>query len=88
MAGNLDQGIRDICGKHGNDRLLLMDVVRDVQGRFGCVSDDAIDGIASHLGITRVEVDSVITFYSFLSKEPKGKVVLRLCHDEIGRAHV
>jgi [NiFe] hydrogenase diaphorase moiety large subunit len=41
--------------------------------------------IAAALGTHRVEVESVVSFYSFLSDKPKGKVVIRLCNDIIDR---
>jgi [NiFe] hydrogenase diaphorase moiety large subunit len=62
-----------------------MDIVRSVQEKLGCVSDDAIDEIAAVVSVPRVEVEGLVTFYSFLSKEPKGKIVIRLCNDIIDR---
>jgi [NiFe] hydrogenase diaphorase moiety large subunit len=40
-----------------------------------------MDVIARAVGTQRVEVESVVTFYSFLSVKPQGKVVVRLCND-------
>lgn len=60
-----------------------MDIAIAVQERHGQVSDEAINQIASELGIPRVEVDSLVTFYAFLSKKPRGKVVIRLCNDVV-----
>jgi [NiFe] hydrogenase diaphorase moiety large subunit len=42
-----------------------------------------MDLIAEAVGTKRVEVESAVTFYSVLSKEKKGSVVIRLCHDII-----
>ncbi len=85
MNDNVLTQIREICSGLGNERTRMMDVVREVQSRFGCVDSSAIDAIAEALGVHRVEVEGVVSFYSFLSTKPKGKVVIRLCNDIIDR---
>lgn len=79
----LARDIREICGTHGNDPTRLMDIARAVQGKHGCVSSQALDLIAQAVGIPRVEVESLVSFYAFLSVKPKGNVVIRLCNDVI-----
>jgi [NiFe] hydrogenase diaphorase moiety large subunit len=59
----------------------MMDIVLEVQARFGCVSRDAMEQIARAVGTHPVEVESLVTFYSFLSVKPQGQVVIRLCSD-------
>ena len=83
MSGTLELDIKGICQQHGNDRTRMMDIVRTVQAKFGCVSGEAMEIIARTLNTHRVEVHSVVSFYSFLSERPKGKVVIRLCNDII-----
>ena len=83
MSDNLEATIRDLCQACGRDRTRMMDVVRAVQAKFGCVCSPAIDLIARELRVHRVEVESMVSFYAFLSREPKGKVVIRLCNDVI-----
>jgi [NiFe] hydrogenase diaphorase moiety large subunit len=65
----------------------MMDIVLAVQAKFGCVSSEAMDAIAKAVSTHRVEVESVVSFYAFLSSRPKGKVVIRLCNDVIDRMH-
>ena len=83
MSNTLETAVHAICEASGNDRARMMDIVRGVQEKFGCVSDAALDLIAAQVGCHRVEVESVVSFYTFLSKQPKGKMVLRLCDDII-----
>jgi len=85
MSENIETAVRNICESVGNDRARMMDIVREVQETFGCVSDDAMDLIASQVRTPRVEVESVVTFYAFLSKKQNGNVVIRLCDDIIDR---
>ena len=78
-------GVKEICLQYNNDRLCLMDILRAIQQKYGCVNDDSIDAIAAAISIPRVEVDSTVSFYAFLSKEKKGSIVIRLCNDIIDR---
>jgi len=85
MNDDLKQTVNAICGTYANDRSRLMDVALKVQERYGGISDDAMDHIATALGIHRVEVASLVSFYSFLTEKPDGRVVIRLCNSVIDR---
>jgi [NiFe] hydrogenase diaphorase moiety large subunit len=73
--------VKEICQAHENKRDRLMDIVLAVHEKFGHLSDEVMDEIASALSMPRVEVQSLASFYAFFSQEPKGKVVIRLCND-------
>ncbi len=77
--------VSETCEAVGKDRTRLMDVVNTVQEQLGQVSSEAMALIAEALGCHRVEVESVVSFYAFLSDQPKGKVVVRVCTDVIDR---
>ena len=83
MSETLESAVKQICEAHGNDRLRMMDIVREVQAKVGCVSGEAMDLIAQAVSVHRVEVESVVSFYAFLSNREKGRVVIRLCDDII-----
>jgi [NiFe] hydrogenase diaphorase moiety large subunit len=85
MSNNLQNDVKEICQQCSNDRARMMDIVRCIQLKHGCVSSEALDLIATELSVPRVEVESAVTFYSFLSKKPKGDVVIRLCDDIIDK---
>jgi [NiFe] hydrogenase diaphorase moiety large subunit len=84
MADNSNVS-RQVCEKFGNDRGRLMDILLGVQAQSGCIAPDAMDEIAKHLSINRVEVESAATFYAFFSTKPRGRFVIRLCNDIIDR---
>ncbi len=83
MSASPQAAIKQICESCNNDRRRMMDIVRAVQQQFGCVNGEAMTLIARLVGTHRVEVESVVSFYAFLSSRPKGKVVIRLCNDII-----
>ena len=78
---------RQICGKFGNDKNRLMDILLGVQAQAGCISGEDLDEIAQSLSTSRVEVESAATFYAFFSEVPRGRFVIRLCNDVIDQIH-
>lgn len=85
MAEDYSATIKEIVEKYGKDRTRLMDIARAVRAQFGHVSEDMIGQIADALGIHRVEVRDMVSFYAFLPREPKGKTVVRLCYAVVER---
>jgi len=85
MADDLASIVADICDAYAHDRTRLVDIVRDVQARCGCIDSRAMGLIAERLSIRRVEVEAVVSFYAFLSDKPTGRVVIRLCNDIVDR---
>ncbi len=87
MSVDQKQTINEIVQNFGKDRHLLMDIVREVQSRFGQVSNESAHVIADTLGIPFVEVIDMVSFYSFLSRTPKGKSVVRLSKCIVDKMH-
>jgi [NiFe] hydrogenase diaphorase moiety large subunit len=85
MGNDLENVVKDICARHGNDGARLMDIARDVQESQGCVSAQAMDLISQFTRVPRVEVQSLVSFYAFLSEQPQGPVIVRVCDDIIDR---
>src|SRR4030042_490205 len=85
MSENIQSAIKEICQACGNDRTRMMDIVRAVQQKFGQVSSEAMNHIAKCVNCRRVEVEGVVSFYAFLSKKAKGRVVIRLCNDVVDK---
>jgi [NiFe] hydrogenase diaphorase moiety large subunit len=71
--------LRALAREQGGAPGALLRILQDVQRRYGYVSEHALQVIADELGLHPVEVQSVLSFYSFLSTEPKGRFVIRLC---------
>ena len=70
---SLTREIKAIAATEGNQRTRLVNIVRKVQASYGQVSDQLIDLIADALKIERIEVEGVVSFYHFLSKEKVGR---------------
>jgi [NiFe] hydrogenase diaphorase moiety large subunit len=87
MSASPKSVAREVCSRLASDPTRLLDIACEVQSRLGCVPAEAIDVIHDELGIPRVTVRSLVTFYSFLSEEPHGEVVIRLCDDVVDRLY-
>ncbi|MBI3581196.1 MAG: NAD(P)H-dependent oxidoreductase subunit E, partial [Nitrospinae bacterium] len=73
------------CKKFGDDRGRLIDILREIQRQLGCIDDGAMELVAAAVKSSRVEVEGVVTFYSFFSREKKGEIIIRVCDDIIDR---
>ncbi len=77
--------IKEITERFGKDRTRLMDIVRAVRQKLGHLSEETIGQIAEALGIHRVEVRDMVSFYAFLPREPRGTYVIRLSNSVVER---
>ena len=77
--------VDSICDQFGRDRTRMMDIALEVQRTLGHVDDEIVDDIAHALDVPRVDVKSLVTFYTFLRHEPAGEISLRVCNDVVDR---
>jgi NADH-quinone oxidoreductase E subunit len=75
----LREEITALADRLGHDRSALIPILQEIQRSHAHVSDFAMQVVADTLGIHPVEVYSVVSFYSFLHEEPKGRFIVRLC---------
>ena len=60
----------------------LLEILHEIQHRFGYVPENAVPLIAEELNISRAEVHGVITFYHDFRTSPPGRCVVKLCRAE------
>ena len=70
--------ISKIADSYHKDPHRLMDVVRDVHRDAGYLSEEAIEEIARAMGVHRVQVQDMVSFYSFFDRKPAGACTIRL----------
>jgi NADH-quinone oxidoreductase subunit E len=63
----------------GRERESLLGMIKEEQRKSGYVSEEAIAEMAESLALCVGDVYGVTTFYSFLSTQPLGKHVIRIC---------
>jgi len=75
----LREELVELADRYGRSRSALMPILQEVQRKHFHISQYCMQVIADLLDIHPVEVQSVISFYSFLDQEPLGQYVIRLC---------
>jgi NADH:ubiquinone oxidoreductase subunit E len=71
----IDRIIADYQGR----KWALIPLVQEVQEQVGYIPPEVIPRIASALSLFPSQVQGVITFYSQLYTEPRGKNIVRVC---------
>ncbi len=59
--------------QRGRDASQLLQILREVQERFGHIPREAVTRLAEKLSIPRARVESVASFYTFLHLKPHGE---------------
>lgn len=60
-------------------RAASIEALKIVQHQRGWVSDESLQAISAHLGISAEELDSVATFYNLIFRKPVGRNIILLC---------
>ena len=72
-------GVAKIIEKYGRERRNLIPILHDVQREMGYISEESMQTVAEHLGITASQVYGTATFYTLFYTEPQGKHIVRIC---------
>jgi len=70
--------VQEVLDRHKKDGSLVS-ILKEVQDRYGYLTQDAMLDIARGLGVSAGEVYEVATFYSFLSTKPLGRNTIKIC---------
>ncbi len=79
MARPVAEIVRDGANRCGALRSSVLMLLTDVNRELGFVPDEAVREIARVCGTNIADVLGVATFYSFISLEPRGRHIIRLC---------
>lgn len=71
--------LQKVLENYEKDRDSLIPVLQAVQGKFGYVSEDAVDGIAHYLDISQSSIYGVATFYTQFRFSRPGDHMIRVC---------
>ena len=71
--------LKEIIEKYEKDKSNLIQILNQVQEKYGYISQDAQKAISEYLDISMAEVYGVITFYSRFTLKPKGKYNIAVC---------
>ncbi len=73
------ESLLEILKNYEKDKSNLIQILNEVQEKYGYIPEFAQSGIAEYLGMEKAEIYGVITFYSRFTLEPKGEHNLSIC---------
>ncbi len=71
--------IKDICKSFGNKAGEVINVLHQVQGKFGYLPVEVQELVAHELNMPVAKVYGIVSFYSFFTMQPKGKFPIDVC---------
>jgi NADH-quinone oxidoreductase subunit E len=63
----------------GRQRAAMIPMLMFTQDEVGAVTDELIDEVAKRVGVTPLQVNEVLTYYSMLHRKPQGKYHVQIC---------
>ena len=63
----------------GRQRAAMIPMLMFAQDEIGSVTDELIDEVARRVGVTPLQVNEVLTYYSMLHRKPLGKYHVQIC---------
>jgi NADH:ubiquinone oxidoreductase subunit E len=73
------QEIDAIVAAHRNQPGPCIEMLHEVQDKFGYIPFEAMEKIAEASGTSVAEVYGVVMFYAQFTTEPKGKHIINVC---------
>jgi NADH:ubiquinone oxidoreductase subunit E len=71
--------INALVSEYGQKKWTLISLLQKIQDEFGYIPPQSIPLIARSLGLFPSQVQGVITFYTQLYTQPRGRKVVRVC---------
>ncbi len=63
----------------GRQRSAMIPMLIYAQDEIGSVTDELIDEVAQRVGVTPLQVNEVLSYYSMLHRKPLGKYHVQVC---------
>ena len=79
IENKIKSDMKEILGKYQNSKDNLIQILNEVQEKFGYIPLIAQKEISQYLNISLAEIYGVITFYSRFTLEPKGEYTVSVC---------
>ena len=79
IENKIKSDMKEILGRYQNSKDNLIQILNEVQEKFGYIPLIAQKEISQYLNISLAEIYGVITFYSRFTLEPKGEYTISVC---------
>lgn len=75
----LQDRLREIVARYPSARSAMLPCLHLVQEQHGYITPEGVLAVAEAIGVKPDEVESIVTFYSMYSQEPKGRYIVKVC---------
>jgi NADH-quinone oxidoreductase subunit E len=65
----------------GFESSFVLPCLRRIQEDRGYVADDDIDGLVEYLGVPRIQIEEVLSFYGQFRRKPIGRCHIQVCRN-------
>ena len=65
----------------GFESSLVLPCLRRIQEERGYVAEEDIIGLVEYLGVPRIQIEEVLSYYTMLRRSPVGRWHLQTCHN-------
>ena len=63
----------------GRQRAAMIPMLLYAQDEIGSVSEELVEEVAQRVGVTPLQVNEVVSYYSMLHREARGKYHVQVC---------
>ena len=81
VSEQLDRFFTEKMKEYPTQRSFLVPMLLYTQDELGHLSDEAIAYIADKVGLSQLEIRNVISYYSMLTTEPRGRYHVQVCRN-------
>jgi NADH-quinone oxidoreductase subunit E len=75
------QKIDAVILRYPQKNAALLPVLQIIQREQGLVSPEAVDWTSAKLGLSRVQINEVLSFYTLLRRKAAGRYVIQVCRN-------
>jgi len=83
LTGETEKKIKETMGRYEDPKSALLPILHIVQNDYGYISEEAMEEISEILDLPKIEIKSVISFYSMLREKPAGRYHIQLCRNVV-----
>ncbi len=63
----------------GRQRAAMIPMLLYAQDELGAVTEELVEEVAQRVGVTPLQVNEVVSYYSMLHRQPRGKYHVQVC---------